>query len=174
MWNIHQFLPGAVRSKSTDGCQYVCLLQCLKKTKGLLQLQCKNHWPTTWQNWTKRILQRLKIGRVGDTEKAAGGKKKKKKKKKNHWQKLKETTSTRTLYHDDLILMDEWTTAGEADKNRNLTDPGKCTHLYDETQGNRETQALSTEKCLRQVQEDGYSFIIIYLRPDITVPVDWA
>ena len=27
-------------------------------------------------------------------------------------------------------------------------------HLYDETQGNRETQALSTENCLRQMQED--------------------
>ena len=30
---------------------------------------------------------------------------------------------------------------------------GKCIHLYDETQGNKETQALSTENCLRQVQE---------------------
>ena len=34
------------------------------------------------------------------------------------------------------------------------TDLGKCIHIYDETQGNMETQALSTETCLRQVQED--------------------
>ena len=34
------------------------------------------------------------------------------------------------------------------------TDLGKCTHLYDEAQGNKETQALSTETFLRQVQED--------------------
>ena len=34
------------------------------------------------------------------------------------------------------------------------TDLGKCNHLYDGTQGNNETQALSTENCLLQVQED--------------------
>ena len=33
------------------------------------------------------------------------------------------------------------------------TELGKCIHLYDKTQGNKETQALSTEDCLRQVQE---------------------
>ena len=27
-------------------------------------------------------------------------------------------------------------------------------HLYDETKGNKETQALSAEHCLRQVQEN--------------------
>ena len=32
------------------------------------------------------------------------------------------------------------------------TDPGKCTHLYDKTQGNKEIQALSAENCLLQVQ----------------------
>ena len=30
----------------------------------------------------------------------------------------------------------------------------KCTHLYGETKGNNETQTLSTENFLRQVQED--------------------
>ena len=29
----------------------------------------------------------------------------------------------------------------------------KCTHLYGETKGNNETQTLSTENCLRQVQK---------------------
>ena len=33
------------------------------------------------------------------------------------------------------------------------TELGKCIHLYDETQGNKETQAFSTENCLRQMQE---------------------
>ena len=31
---------------------------------------------------------------------------------------------------------------------------GECTHLYDETRGSKEPQALSTEHCLLQVQED--------------------
>ena len=52
-----------------------------------------------------------------------------------------------------LFLRNEWTTAGEVDKT-DRTDLGKCTHLYDETQGNKEIQALSTEICLRQVLED--------------------
>ena len=30
----------------------------------------------------------------------------------------------------------------------------KCIHLYDVTQGNNETQALSTENCLRQMQKN--------------------
>ena len=34
------------------------------------------------------------------------------------------------------------------------TDLGKCNHLYDETQGTNETQVLSTENCLLQVQEN--------------------
>ena len=34
------------------------------------------------------------------------------------------------------------------------TDLGKCIHLCDETEGNNETQALSTENCLRQVQDN--------------------
>ena len=38
-------------------------------------------------------------------------------------------------------------------KTTDRTILGKCIHLYEETQGNNETQALSTEKCLRQVQE---------------------
>ena len=33
-----------------------------------------------------------------------------------------------------------------------LIELGKCIHLYDETQGNNETQALSAENCLRLVQ----------------------
>ena len=49
------------------------------------------------------------------------------------------------------FLRNDWTTTGEADKT-DRTDLGKCIHLYDETQGNKETQALSTENCLRQVQ----------------------
>ena len=52
-----------------------------------------------------------------------------------------------------LFLRNGWTTTGEADKT-DITDLGKCIHLYDETQGNNETQALSTENCLRQVQEN--------------------
>jgi len=51
-----------------------------------------------------------------------------------------------------LFLRNEWTTTGEIDKIDG-TDLGKCIHLYDKTQGNKETQALSTENCLRQVQE---------------------
>ena len=51
-----------------------------------------------------------------------------------------------------LFLKNEWTTTGEVDKT-DRTELGKCIHLYDETQGNNETQALSTENCLRKVQE---------------------
>ena len=39
-------------------------------------------------------------------------------------------------------------------QKKNRTDLGKSTHLYDETQGNNETQVLSIENCLCQVQED--------------------
>ena len=42
------------------------------------------------------------------------------------------------------FTVNERKTAGEGDK----TDLGKSTHLYDET------QALSTENCLDQVQEE--------------------
>ena len=52
-----------------------------------------------------------------------------------------------------LFLRNEWTTADEVDKT-DRTDLGKCTHLYDETEGNNETQVLSTENCLCHVQED--------------------
>ena len=52
-----------------------------------------------------------------------------------------------------LSLRNEWTTTGEVDKT-DRTDLGKSIHLYDETKGNKERQALSTENCLRQVQED--------------------
>ena len=52
-----------------------------------------------------------------------------------------------------LFLRNEWTTTGEVDKT-DRTELGKCIHLYDETQGNNETQVLSTENCLRQVQEN--------------------
>ena len=38
-------------------------------------------------------------------------------------------------------------------KKPDRTNLGKCIHLYDETQGSNETQALSTKNCLRQVQE---------------------
>ena len=51
-----------------------------------------------------------------------------------------------------LFLRNEWTTTDEVDKTDSI-EPGKCIHLYDETQGNKETQALSTENCLLQVQE---------------------
>ena len=51
-----------------------------------------------------------------------------------------------------LFLRNAWTTTGEDDKT-DRTELGKCIHLYDETQGNKETQAFSTENCLRQVQE---------------------
>ena len=40
----------------------------------------------------------------------------------------------------------------EVDKTDRI-ELGKCIHLYDETQGNNERQALSTKKNLRQVQE---------------------
>ena len=52
-----------------------------------------------------------------------------------------------------LFLRNEWTATGDVDKT-DRTVLGKCIHLYDETQGNNETQALSTENCLRQVQEN--------------------
>ena len=42
-----------------------------------------------------------------------------------------------------LFLRNEWTTTGDADKT-DRTDLGKCIHLYNETQGNKETQALLT------------------------------
>ena len=51
-----------------------------------------------------------------------------------------------------LFLRNEWTTTGEVDKT-DRTDLGKCIHQYDVTQRNNETQALSTENCLRQMQE---------------------
>ena len=42
---------------------------------------------------------------------------------------------------------------------QNRTDLGKCTHLYDETQGNKETLVLLTENYLLQVQEDRWLII---------------
>ena len=51
-----------------------------------------------------------------------------------------------------LFLRNEWTTIGETDKT-DRTELGNCIHLCDEREGNNETQALSTEDCLRQVQE---------------------
>ena len=51
-----------------------------------------------------------------------------------------------------LFLRNEWTTTSEVDKT-DRTELGKCIHLYDETQGNNEGQAPSTENCLREVQE---------------------
>ena len=56
-----------------------------------------------------------------------------------------------------LFLRNEWT-KGEVDKT-DRTHLGKCTLLYDETQGNNETQALLTENCLCQVQEDNQQCI---------------
>ena len=50
------------------------------------------------------------------------------------------------------FLKNEWTTTGEADKTDRI-ELGKCIHLYDVTQGNKETQALSMENFLRQMQE---------------------
>ena len=35
-----------------------------------------------------------------------------------------------------------------------LIELGKCIHLYDEIQGNKETQVLSTENSLRQMREN--------------------
>ena len=52
-----------------------------------------------------------------------------------------------------IFLRNEWTTTGEVDKT-DRTELGKFIHGYDVTQGNDETQALSTENCLRQVQEN--------------------
>ena len=51
-----------------------------------------------------------------------------------------------------LFLRNVWTTTGEVDKN-DRTELVKYIHLYEVTQGNKETQALSTENCLRQMQE---------------------
>ena len=51
-----------------------------------------------------------------------------------------------------IFLRNEWTTTGEVDKT-DRTELGKCIHLYDVTLGNNETQALSTENRLRQMQE---------------------
>ena len=52
-----------------------------------------------------------------------------------------------------LFLRNEWTTTCDVEKTDG-TDLGKCIHLYNETQGNKETQVLSTENWLRQVQEN--------------------
>ena len=52
-----------------------------------------------------------------------------------------------------LFLRNEWTTTGEVDKT-DRTELGKCIHLYDEIQGNKETQVLSTENSLRQMREN--------------------
>ena len=51
-----------------------------------------------------------------------------------------------------LFLRNEWTTTSEVDKT-DRTELGKCIYLYDETQGDNERQVLSTENCLRQVQQ---------------------
>ena len=51
-----------------------------------------------------------------------------------------------------LFLRNEWTTTDDVDKT-DRTEPGKCIHLYDETQENKESQELSTKNCLLQVQE---------------------
>ena len=51
-----------------------------------------------------------------------------------------------------LFLGNKWTTTGEVDKT-DRTDLGKCIHLYDETQGNKETSAFD-RNFLRQVQEN--------------------
>ena len=56
------------------------------------------------------------------------------------------------MKENSLFLRNEWTTTGEAYKT-DSTELGKCIHLYDVTQGNDETQALSTENCLPQMQE---------------------
>ena len=57
------------------------------------------------------------------------------------------------MKENSLFLRNERTTTGEAYKT-DSTEPGKCIHLYyDVTQGNDETQALSTENCLPQMQE---------------------
>ena len=56
-----------------------------------------------------------------------------------------------------LFLRNESTATGEVDKT-DRTELVKCTHLYDITQGNKETQALSTKNCLCQMQE---KYIII-------------
>ena len=52
-----------------------------------------------------------------------------------------------------LFLGNEWTTTDEVDKT-DRTELRKCIHLYNVAQGNNETQALSTENCLRQMQEN--------------------
>ena len=44
-----------------------------------------------------------------------------------------------------LFLRNEWTTTGDVYKT-DRTDLGKCIHLYDETQGKKETQVLSTKE----------------------------
>ena len=44
-----------------------------------------------------------------------------------------------------LFLRNERTTTGEVDKT-GRTELGKCIHLYDVTQGNKETYVLSTKK----------------------------
>ena len=46
-----------------------------------------------------------------------------------------------------LFVRNGRTTTGEVDKT-DRTELGKCIHLYNVTQGNNETQALSTENCL--------------------------
>ena len=57
-----------------------------------------------------------------------------------------------------LFLRNEWTATGEVDKTDG-TDLGKCIHLYNESKGNKEIQVLSTENCLRQVQENRHIII---------------
>ena len=58
-----------------------------------------------------------------------------------------------TVKENILFLRNEWITTGEVDKT-DRTDLGKCIHLYGEAQENNNTQVLSTENCLRQVQEN--------------------
>ena len=62
---------------------------------------------------------------------------------------MNKTTTTKNI----LFLRNEWTTTGEVDKT-DRTDLEKCIHLYEETQGNNETQVLLEDNYLRQVQEN--------------------
>ena len=48
----------------------------------------------------------------------------------------------------------EYLDKGNETMELDRTNLRKRNHLSDETQGNKETQALSTENCLHQVQED--------------------
>ena len=58
-----------------------------------------------------------------------------------------------TMKENILFPRNEWITTGEVDKT-DRTDLGKCIHVYNKTQENDETQVLSTENCLHQVQEN--------------------